>query len=121
MSYIYILLTILLTVYGQLVIKWQVSKAGGLPSEFPARIGFLLHMFLNLWILSAFIAAFLASLAWMAALTKFDLSFAYPFMSLSFILVLILSAFLFREPLTIYKLMGMGLIVLGLFISSRSI
>lgn len=31
MSYIYVLCTILLTVYGQLIIKWQVLRAGSLP------------------------------------------------------------------------------------------
>jgi drug/metabolite transporter (DMT)-like permease len=118
--YLYVGLTILLTVYGQLVIKWQVSKAGGLPAETGAKLGFLLHLLLNPWVLSGFAAAFLAALAWMAALTRFNLSFAYPFMSLSFVLVIVLSAVLFREPLTIHRLAGMSLIVLGLFLSSRS-
>ena len=31
MNYVYVFLTILLTVYGQIIIKWQVTKAGGAP------------------------------------------------------------------------------------------
>jgi multidrug transporter EmrE-like cation transporter len=120
MSYGYILLTIVLTVYGQLVIKWQVSKAGVLPTGVVAQSGFLLRMLVNPWILSALIAALIAALSWMAALTKFDLSFAYPFMSLSFVFVLALSALFFREPFTTYKIVGLALIALGLFVSSRS-
>jgi len=41
MSYFYILLTILLTVYGQLVINWQVLKAGILPCMRPPPLALL--------------------------------------------------------------------------------
>ncbi len=57
----------------------------------------------------------------MAAMTKFDLSFAYPFMSLEFVLVLILSVMLFREPITVHKVVGMLFIVSGIFITSKSL
>lgn len=120
MGYVYILMTVLFTVYGQLIIRWQVSKAGVMPAAAGARVLFLLHMLLNLWVLSGFVAALIAALAWMAALTKFNLSFAYPFMSLSFVIVLALSALLFGEPLTPHKIVGMALVIVGLFISSRS-
>jgi len=120
MSYFYVLLTIVLTVYGQLVIKWQVSRAGGLPAEASAKVGFLLHLLLNPWVASGLVAALIAALSWMAAMTKLELSFAYPFMSLSFVLVLVLSALLLREPLTLYKIIGMALVVIGLVVSSRS-
>ena len=120
MGYVYILLTILFTVYGQLVIKWQVSRAGAMPAAAGAKALFLLHLIVNLWVISGFVAALIAALAWMAALTKFNLSFAYPFMSLSFILVMFASALFLREPLTVWKLVGMALLVLGMVISSRS-
>ena len=120
MSYVYVGATIVLTVYGQLVIKWQVSRAGGLPPEPSAKVGFLLHLLLNPWVASGLVAALIAALAWMAAMTKLELSFAYPFMSLSFVFVLVLSALLLRESLTPYKVIGMALVIIGLFISSRS-
>ena len=74
MSYIYLFLTIVLTVYGQLVIKWQVSLSGALPSSGGEKLFFLIRLLFNPWIISGFIAAFLAALSWMAAMTKFDLS-----------------------------------------------
>lgn len=119
MNYLYILLTIVFTVYGQLVIKWQVGKAGALPANLDGKIVFLLRLFLNGWVFSGFLAAFLASLAWMAAMTKFDLSHAYPFMSLAFVLVLVLSGILFHEPITWYKIAGMILIVAGIIVGSQ--
>lgn len=120
MNYLYIALTILLTVYGQIVIKWQAAQAGHLPAGIGEKVVFLLRLVvLNPWVLSGLFAAFLASLTWMAAMTKFPLSHAYPFMSIAFVLVLFLSAFFFHEPLTWPKLLGMTLIVAGIIIGSQ--
>ena len=119
MGYFYIFLTILFTVYGQLVLKWQVNEAGQLPVDLGGKIFFLLKILLNPWILSGFASAFVAALAWMAAMTKLDLSHAYPFMSLAFVLVLFLSVFFFNEPLTWPKIAGMALIVGGILVGSQ--
>lgn len=119
MSYIYILCTILLTVYGQLAIKWQVLKAGDLPQNGVDKIWFLLHLLLNPWVVSAFLAALLASVTWMAAMTKLQLSHAYPFMSLAFVLVMIFSGLLFHEPITMPKIIGLAVVILGLTIGSQ--
>ena len=69
-------------------------------------------------VLSSFGAAFLASLAWMAALTRFELSYAYPFMSLSFVLVLAMSVAFLGETLTLNKVLGVVLIGIGTVVAS---
>jgi uncharacterized membrane protein len=119
MSYLYVFGTILFTVYGQFIIKWQMAKAGPLPHVFSEKIIFLLQMFFNFWILSAFLSAFVASLCWMAAMTKFELSHAYPFMSLSFVFVLVLSGFFFHESITLPKLLGVLLIMAGIIVGAQ--
>lgn len=119
MSYVYVLCTILLTVYGQLIIKWQVLKAGALPEDSTEKIWFLLQLLLNPWVMSAFLAALLASVTWMAAMTKLQLSHAYPFMSLAFVLVMLFSGWLFNEPITTPKMVGVALVILGLAVGSK--
>lgn len=57
----------------------------------------------------------------MAAMTKFELSYAYPFMSGAFVLVFILSVIFFNEIVTWQKILGLAFIVMGIFITSRSI
>jgi len=120
MNHIYIFLTILLTVYGQIVIKWQVNLAGAMPVESADKIGFMIRLLLNPWIMTGFASAFLAAISWMGAMSKFPISYAYPFMSLAFVIVLILCNLFFKEPITISKSIGMGLIVLGIIFGSRS-
>ncbi|WP_080963194.1 EamA family transporter [Pseudomonas fluorescens] len=118
-DYLYISATIGFTVYGQLILKWRISQLGPLPFEFVDKIKFLVGLLLDPAIFSGFAAAFLASLTWMAAMTKFDLSHAYPFMSLNFVVVLLLSGWFLSEPMTSQKAFGVALIVLGTVIAAR--
>ena len=119
MSYVYVGCAILLMVCCQLVIKLRVVSAGALPVGVPEKVRFLAGLLLDPWIVSALAAALLALVLWMAALTKLDLSHAYPFVSLSFVLVAIASALLFHEPLTGLKIAGVVLICLGVAIGSQ--
>lgn len=119
MGYLYIAITLVLTAYGQLILKWRLNTFDAFPATLSAQVRYMITALLDPYILSSFAAAFLASLTWIAALTKFHLSYAYPFMSLSFIIVLVFSYLLFNEPLNVYKLAGAGLVVLGLIIASR--
>lgn len=118
-SYLFVLITVFLTVYGQIVIKWQVLAAGALPTATPERISFLAKLMLNPWVISGLLAGLLAAVSWMAAMTKLELSHAYPFMSLAFIGVLVASALVFHEPVNAWKIGGLVLITLGIIVGSQ--
>ena len=121
MGYLYIFGTICFTVYGQLVLKWRINGVGLLPEAFLDKVLFLIKLLFDPWIFSGFFSAFIASFFWMAAMTKFEISYAYPFMSLAFVLVLLFSVLFLQEDLNIYKLIGMGLIILGIYITSKGL
>jgi multidrug transporter EmrE-like cation transporter len=118
-GFLYIALTILFTVYGQMIIKWQVSNAGDFPPDLGEKLMFMVRLLLNPWVISSFAAAFMASLWWMAAMTQFELSFAYPFMSLAFVVVMVLSIMFLGEQLTWTKIAGTLIIITGLFVITR--
>lgn len=115
----YVLATLVFTVYGQLTLKWQIGVAGPMPSEGMEKLLFLLRQLLNPWIISGFVSAFLASLAWMAAMTRFDLNYAYPFMSLAFIIVMAFSVLFLGEAVTMSRVIGTLLVMTGLVIIAR--
>ncbi|MCG9650474.1 EamA family transporter [Vibrio brasiliensis] len=119
-GYIYIGLTIFFTVYGQLILKWRVGKYGPIPSDTLEKLKYLFTVVIDPFIISGFVAAFLASLAWIGAMTKFELSFSYPFMSLNFVLVFVLSYWLFDETLNWYKVIGLLLIIAGTIVTSKA-
>ena len=119
-AYGFVALTVLLTVYGQLIVKWRLVKAGPFPSGTSARLQYLSHFLLNPWVISALLGGLLAALSWFAALSKLELSRAYPLTAASFVLVLALSAIFFDEALTTFKIAGALLIVLGLIVGSQT-
>ena len=115
MRYFYIAGTILFTVYGQLILKWRIGKLGFIipKTGLMDKIFSLVRLVFDPFILSGFFSAFIASLFWIGAMTKFEITQAYPFMSLAPVIVFILGIFFLGEAFTIGKVTGLVLIILG--------
>ncbi len=62
----------------------------------------------------------LGALAWIWVLAKADVSFAYPFVGLGFILTMFLGWFVLQEPLTMIRFAGTILMVAGVYHISGS-
>lgn len=112
-------MTILLTSYGQLVIKWQASTFKSTGDGVLGKLPHLIQLLLQPWVISAFVAAFAASLCWMLAVSRLELSKAYPFMALNFLLVCIVAVPLFGESFNVTKGVGLGTVIIGLVILSQ--
>lgn len=115
----FIFSTIVFTVYSQLIMRWQVSEAGRLPHNLSDKLGYVIALLLNPWVMSGIVATFLAGVSWMLAMTKFEISYAYPFVTLNYILVLAAGYLLFQETMSITKLAGSALVILGIIVISK--
>ena len=113
MGYLYIALTIACIVYGQLIMKREMNLVYDAFRHYDT-IEFYFRFLLRPYVISGFAAAGLASLFWIATLSKFELSYAYPFMSLSFVCVVALSIPMFGESLNYFKVLGVLSICIGL-------
>ncbi|MEZ5890006.1 MAG: EamA family transporter [Xanthobacteraceae bacterium] len=114
--YLMLLAVVLLTVYGQLVIK-----AGAIAHATEASSGklpYLVAMFSDIGVLSGLMAAVAASACWMLAIERLDVAYAYPFMALCFVLVPVGATFLFGERLPPIQLLGIGLIIVGVTVNA---
>ncbi len=119
-EFLYIFGTVGFTVYGQLILKWRLSYFGELPAAFGDKVVFLLRALLDPFIFSGLVAAFVASLFWMAAMTKFDLGFAYPLVTAGLtILTPLLAVALLGEHLTLNRMIAIILIIAGVLIMAR--
>jgi multidrug transporter EmrE-like cation transporter len=118
MAWIYVATTIILTVYGQIVVKWQVSQRGHLPPDLHGKLSFFAGLIRDPWVVTALLAAFVAALCWMAAMSQLELSRAYPFVGLSFVMVLLLSAVFFGEAVTPTKIVGVVFVIAGIVIGT---
>lgn len=118
-EHLFIILTIIFTVYSQLVMKWQVSLAGALPPTTTGRIDFIVSLLLNPWVITGVVSTFFAGVSWMLAMTKFEISYAFPFVSLNYIFMLMAGVLIFGETMSPLKLLGSFVVVIGLLILAK--
>ena len=79
----------------------------------------LIKLLLDPVIFSAFVAAFIASLFWIATMTKMDITKAYPFMSMAPALVFFVGIFMLNESFTWGKVIGLIFIMIGCLITVK--
>jgi drug/metabolite transporter (DMT)-like permease len=82
------------------------------------NLGFLRNLII--WIAVLIIAYIGKLFFWFVLHRKFQLSFIYPFLSLSYFFSLILGKVLFQEAITIQKIIGTIIIASGIFIIMMS-
>ena len=119
LNHLYIASTVAFTVYSQLIMRWQVKNAGGLPEDLYGKLQYIMHLLLNPWVITGLAATFFSGISWMMAITKFETSYAYPFISLNFILVTLASVLIFNESMTTNKILGTLFIVTGIIIVAK--
>lgn len=70
---------------------------------------------LNVFIISGYCLLILRGLTWIWVIRNVKLSLAYPFISITYVFILLISHYLFNEPLTTRQLLGALLVVGGIF------
>jgi multidrug transporter EmrE-like cation transporter len=106
MSFIFLSLSILLGAAGQILFKISSSKLETLRPNFESLVSnYQLFLGLFLYVVSA--------LFYIISLRKIPLSVAYPSIAVSYVLVMVLSYYLFNEQISYYKMAGIILILLG--------
>jgi len=56
------------------------------------------------------------AMTWLGVLTVWDVSMAYPLLSINFVIMLLLSHYIFEEPISVRQWIGIALIMLGVII-----
>ena len=120
LNHLYLLLAISFAVVSQLIIKWQMSAFSFDDYEtWQDKFALAFSMLLNPYIIISLILTLLAGVAWMISMTKFEISYAYPFTLLGLVLVTIFSVIFFGESINTYKIIGIAVIILGIVLISK--
>ena len=119
-NHFYIFLSISFGVASQLIIKWKMSSVTVPDTSIFDKFTFAFMMLFNPYIILSIILTLLAGLSWMIAMTKFEISYAYPFTLLGLIFVTFFSVLFFGESITTQKIIGILFVLIGIFIISRS-
>jgi multidrug transporter EmrE-like cation transporter len=122
LNHFYLLLAISFGVVSQLIIKWQMSAFSFDDYEtWQDKFILAFSMLLNPYIIISLVLTLLAGVTWMIAMTKFEISYAYPFTLLGLVLVTIFSVVFFGESVNTYKISGIALIILGISVISKGV
>lgn len=118
--FIIILTSVLLNCGAQLCMKKGMMAVGEISGGFSGMITAFPHMINNgfLWISALFYVVSIAM--WLVVLSKVDVSYAYPFLSIGYILSAIVGYFAFGEAVTPMRIVGIIVICVGVILISRS-
>lgn len=111
-----ILIGLLFASLGQVFWKIGMNAVGSINSF---TVSDFLSIFSNLFIIFGLIMYGLGTIFWLIALSQKDLSYVYPFISLTYILVLFLSFFILKEQINTARIIGTFVIIFGLIIIVR--
>lgn len=115
-------LVLIMTAYLGLLLSGQVLWKKGLQALPHAFQGTVAQAALSLggsaYILAGIVIYGVATILWLYLLSKYDLSYIYPFTSLSFILAVAVSFVFLGETVTVNRWIGAAVIGAGVYITS---
>lgn len=116
---ILILVSVFLGAIGQVLVKYGASS---LELNFTGKylITSIISILKNAPVMCGIISYGVSFLLWIKVLSKVELSYAYPMVSIGYILVMFFSYFLFKENISIIRILGVILIISGVVLVARS-
>lgn len=114
MSYLpFILFTVLANAAGQLMLKSGMDSFGAVSFTPDTAFARILQIVFHPWVFAGLFTYALSMASHMYVLSKVDVSFAYPFLSLTTVVIAIFAWLVFKEDLGFLKIAGIALICAG--------
>ena len=116
----YILISGVLGVTGQLILKRSMAALGPLTLGPDTALAITWRLMLDPMVILGVVVTVSGTFFWLIALSRVDLSYAYPFASLNYLLILLASWGAFGEQPTPMRVAGVVIICLGVWAISRT-
>lgn len=115
-----ILSGVLLNAFAQLLLKKGMLGIGYFEMQFQNLFPVVKKVTANFYILLG-IGSYLISVAiWLLVLARVEVSYAYPFLSVGYVVVTLMGYFIFQENLSWIRVVGISVIIVGVILLSRS-
>jgi drug/metabolite transporter (DMT)-like permease len=119
-TYSLICLSVIVSVVGQIVIKLGVESVISSEGISNVILSILAHSIQSPLVLFGLFLYGVGAVAWILVLSRVDLSFAYPFLALNFILITVSSRVLLSETVPLLRWLGVLIICVGVLIVALS-
>ena len=116
---IFIVTSVLLNALAQILLKAGMKNFSNIDLKNNVIQTFM-SIAINPYIICGFISYGISILLWLWVLSKVDVSYAYPFQALGYIVVTILAWLLFQENINLTRIIALIFITLGLIILALS-
>lgn len=118
MNYLpFILFTVFTNAAAQLMLKQGMMTMGTIGVEGPTTVFSVVTMLFKIvfhpWVFFGLVTFVISMASHLYVLSKVELSFAYPFLSLAYVAVAIAAWLLFSENLNAWRITGIGFICIG--------
>jgi multidrug transporter EmrE-like cation transporter len=119
-SLLLVFVSVALNASAQLLLK-QGTKAVGLMAVNVSSGGtVLLRSAFSPWVWAG-LGSYVVSVAlWILVLSRVELSYAYPMVSMGYVMAALAAKLFWNEQLSLVRVLGIGVICLGVFLVSRS-
>jgi len=115
----FILIAVTIGVVGQVSIKKGLNSLEDI--DFSSRIiATYLKILLSPYVILGCLTYFISIFFWLYVLSRVDLSFAYPFLALSYVLVILTSWMFLGEAIPFIRVVGVVVICFGVFLVAKS-
>lgn len=114
-----ILFTVLTNAAAQILLKKGMLGVGPLNLD-SGVLATVLRVVFNPWVFLGLSTFVISMASHLVVLSKVELSFAYPFLSLAYVVVAAYAYYVFKEDVNALRVAGIGLICFGTILISRS-
>ncbi len=119
--YALLVVSVAFNVTANILLKTGVVKTGGISAETTNIIANILKVAISPYIITGLILYGFSFLIWLRVLTFNDLSRSYPiFATIVFLMTTIGSAIFLKEHVSIIRIVGIAVMLTGIFVVSRS-
>lgn len=119
-NFLLIVVCVVLGVCGQLLLKQGMSADRDAVDRVDEVLPRLLQAAIDPVVIAGFVCYGISAALWLIVLTRTELSWAYPMLSMGYILVVILSRLLFHEAVTAQRFLGTLVVAAGVWLISRT-
>ncbi|MCO5163295.1 MAG: transporter [Mesorhizobium sp.] len=109
----FILFTVMTNAAAQLMLKQGMMSLGDISFAGANPVIKILQIVFSPWVFFGLCTFVISMASHLYVLSKVELSFAYPFLSLAYVAVAVFAYFVFREDLNGYRIAGIAAICVG--------
>jgi multidrug transporter EmrE-like cation transporter len=115
-----VLTGVLLNAVAQLLLKAGSASLAGIELRAGNALAIAGRLVLNPPIIGGLVCYAISVVVWILALSRVEVSVAYPMLSVGYVVNAIAAWWLFGESLTAARLAGIGIILVGVWLVARS-